>query len=73
MSGTGRYLYAIGRGIEEGDLSSLAGIDGGRLELVQHRGLDAVVSSVPLDEFGEEGLKRNLEDLEWLETVARAP
>ena len=42
------------------------------LEVVRHRGLDAVVSSMSTwTEFGEEGLQRNLEDLEWLETVAR--
>jgi hypothetical protein len=35
-------------------------------------GLTAVVSTVPLDEFGEEGLKRNLNDIDWLEHVARA-
>jgi hypothetical protein len=34
--------------------------------------LTAVVSRVPLDEFGPEPLKRNLEDLEWLERTARA-
>jgi len=30
-----------------------------------------VVSDVDLDEFGEDGLRRNLEDLQWLEEVAR--
>ena len=37
----------------------------------RNRGLDAVVSTVDLDEFGEEALRRNLEDLGWLERVAR--
>jgi len=71
MSDTGRYLYAIGRGMDDTDLSSVPAIDDGRLELVRHRGLDAVVSTVSLDEFGEEGLKQNLENLDWLENVAR--
>jgi hypothetical protein len=35
-------------------------------------GLTALVSDVDLDEFGEEALARNLEDLDWLEQVARA-
>src|SRR5699024_2896934 len=39
--------------------------------LVEHGGLAAVVSPVDLDEFGDEGLRRNLEDLSWLEEVAR--
>jgi hypothetical protein len=32
----------------------------------------ALVSTVPLAEFGEDGLKRNLNDMPWLEAVARA-
>jgi hypothetical protein len=42
---------------------SIARIDGGDLA--------ALVSRVPLSEFGEEPLRRNLNDLEWLERVAR--
>lgn len=70
-TGTGRYLYAITRGVTSDALAGTAGLDGGTLETVDHRGLTAVVSTVRLDEFGEEGLRRNLEDLAWLETVAR--
>ena len=70
-TGTGRYLYAITRGVTSDALAGTAGLDGGALETVDHRGLTAVVSTVRLDEFGEEGLRRNLEDLAWLETVAR--
>jgi hypothetical protein len=33
--------------------------------------LTALVSRVPLSEFGEEPLRRNLNDLDWLERVAR--
>jgi hypothetical protein len=42
------------------------------LQRVEHRDLVALVSRVPLAEFGEEPLRRNLNDLEWLERVARA-
>ena len=35
-------------------------------------GLALLVSRVPLAEFGEEPLRRNLNDLAWLERVARA-
>lgn len=33
---------------------------------VHHQGLYAVVSKVPEEEFGEETLKKNLNDMEWL-------
>jgi hypothetical protein len=52
------------------DISGVA--DGGPLERVQARGLAALVSRVPLDEFGAEPLRENLNDLAWLERVARA-
>jgi hypothetical protein len=49
------------------------GVDGvGRLERVEDGDLAAVVSRVPLSEFGAAPLRENLNDLEWLERVARA-
>lgn len=69
--GNGRYLYAITRGVPATRLQDTTGLGGGRLDLVEHRGLSAVVGTVALDEFGEEGLRSNLEDLAWLEKVAR--
>lgn len=71
MTETGRYLYAIARGLDPQALADVPALAGGRLEVVEHRGLEAVVSSVDLDEYGEEGLRRNLENLPWLEEVAR--
>jgi hypothetical protein len=44
----------------------------GPLELVEGRGLAAIVSRVPLAEFGAAPLRENLNDLAWLERVARA-
>ena len=38
----------------------------------EHAGLAALVSEVPLSEYGEEPLRRNLNDLAWLERVARS-
>lgn len=70
MADQARYLYAIARGLDPGALG-VRGIDDAALEVVSHRGLDAVVSDVDLAEFDEEGLQRNLEDLAWLERVAR--
>ena len=70
MTESARYLYAIARGLDP-DALDARGIDDGALEVVSHRGLDAVVSDVDLAEFDEQGLQRNLEDLGWLERVAR--
>ncbi|NES16737.1 MULTISPECIES: GvpL/GvpF family gas vesicle protein [Micromonospora] len=48
------------------------GIAGTPVRSVAGAGLVAVVSDVPLAEYGEEALRRNLEDLAWLERAARA-
>jgi hypothetical protein len=44
----------------------------GPLRTVAAAGLTAVAEDVGLAEFGEEALRRNLEDLGWLEAAARA-
>jgi hypothetical protein len=52
--------------------AQLAGVDDSHpVERVEGGDLAALVSRVPLAEFGEEPLRRNLNDLEWLERVAR--
>lgn len=71
MGETGRYMYAVSRDLDPAVLADLPGLGGGSLELVDYQDLVAVVSSVDLDEYGEEGLKVNLENLEWLEEAAR--
>lgn len=71
MSDTGCYLYAVSRGVSTTDLSTIPGLRGAELRVISHRGLDAIVSEVDLDEFGEDGLHRNFENLEWLEEIAR--
>jgi hypothetical protein len=51
----------------------VAGVAAGHApHVLRAAGLAAVVSEVPLDEYGEEGLRRNLNDMEWLEEVVRA-
>jgi Gas vesicle synthesis protein GvpL/GvpF len=70
--GQGRYLFAVARGLDAAALSGTAGLRGAPLEVVEHQGLRAVVCTVDLGEFGEEQLASNLEDLAWLEEVARA-
>lgn len=52
-----------------------AGLEGvassGKVKAVEAAGLAALVSRVPRAEFGEEPLRDNLNDLGWLERVAR--
>jgi hypothetical protein len=72
MADTGSYLYAVTRRAVDADLSGSRGLRDEPLRVVQHAGLAAVVSTVGLEEFGEEGLAIHLEDLAWLEEVARA-
>jgi hypothetical protein len=64
-------MYAITRGIDPKGLDATPALSGRRLEVVEYRGLIAVVSDVDLADFGEAGLRANLERLEWLEEVAR--
>jgi gas vesicle protein GvpL/GvpF len=48
------------------------GVGGSAVRPVSAAGLTAIVGSVAQSEFGEAALRRNLEDLEWLERTARA-
>jgi Gas vesicle synthesis protein GvpL/GvpF len=68
----GCYLYCVIGAEERPPLDGVRGVDPAfGVELVTHGGLSAVVSPVSLNEFGAEALKRNLEDMEWLERTAR--
>ncbi len=71
MAEVGRYVYAVARGLDVRALT-VAGLRGMPLGVVEHGGLSALVSDVDLDEFGEEGLRLHLEELAWLEDVARS-
>lgn len=71
MGDAGTYIYAVGRELSADRMTSARGLGGSELRLIEQDGLVAVVSTVNLDEFGESGLRRNLEDLNWLEEVAR--
>jgi hypothetical protein len=68
----GLWLHAVARGAAAGALGGRTGIAGAAVRTVAGAGLVAVVSPVDLDEFGEEALRRNLENLSWLEGVARS-
>ncbi|MBO0844992.1 MAG: GvpL/GvpF family gas vesicle protein [Nocardioides sp.] len=71
MAEHGRYLYAVCRDLDVEELDGLLGLEDAIVDGVEAEGLVGLVSSVDLDEYGEEGLRRNLESLDWLETAAR--
>ncbi|MGW0118562.1 GvpL/GvpF family gas vesicle protein [Streptomyces sp. NPDC003327] len=73
------YAYAVVRptaSLAEGALHGVEGVapgaDAGAVRLVREGDLAAVVSSVPESDYSEAALKVHLEDLSWLERVARA-
>lgn len=71
------YAYAVLRAAEdlETALDGVEGVAGAPVRLVPEgagSALSAAVSSVPAHDFREDALRRHLEDLDWLETVARA-
>jgi Gas vesicle synthesis protein GvpL/GvpF len=66
------WAYCVSRADEPGP-ASLTGVDGtSEVERVEESGLAALVSRVPRSDFGAEPLRENLNDLAWLERVARA-
>ena len=72
MADRGQYLFAVARGLDPQQLGDVSGLRDAAIQVLEHRGLQAVTCSVDLAEFGEEALRRNLESLPWLEEVARA-
>jgi len=69
----GCYVYGITLETSgESDQDRPAGVDGRyRIRQITGGGLTALVSDVDLSEFGEEPLVENLNDVEWLERMAR--
>lgn len=68
----GIWAYAITEHGAGTDVSWLTGVAGAKVRAATAAGLTVLVSDVDLAEFGEAALRRNLEDLHWLEGVARA-
>ena len=67
------YLYAIGdAALASLVLGGLVGVGGAPVRVLIGGRLAAVVSSVEPQQFGEESLRRNLENLSWLTATARA-
>jgi gas vesicle protein GvpL/GvpF len=68
----GIYVYGV---VADGSRvpPDLAGVDSEMpVSLVEGAGLAAIVSEVPLAEFGEETIREHLNDVAWLEEKARA-
>ncbi|MET8051040.1 GvpL/GvpF family gas vesicle protein [Streptosporangium sp. NPDC005286] len=72
MAEAGTYLYAIAQDLGHALPAGVTGVADAPVRAITHEGLVAYVSPVPLDEFGEEPLRRSLEDLDWVGDTARA-
>ncbi|MFF0813753.1 GvpL/GvpF family gas vesicle protein [Rhodococcus sp. NPDC003318] len=68
---TGVWVYAVTASPRE-PATLPVGVAGEPVRTVNSEGLIAFVGTVGLDEFGTAALHRHLEDLDWLEVVARA-
>ena len=68
----GLWVYAVTERIPTAGLDRVAGVGGGPVCTVTAADLIAIAEDVRLEEFGEAALRRNLEDLAWLEETARA-
>lgn len=72
MNGSdGVWVHAVTRDLRTEHLAGLTGVADAQVRPLEVDGLVAVVSPVDLAEYGEQALRRNLEDLAWLERVAR--
>jgi len=72
QTGTGLYVYGV---VDRTELAGLPedGVAAGYpVTLLPYRDLAAVVSAVPLAEWGEEPLKANLGNMAWLEASVRS-
>ncbi|PXY19062.1 GvpL/GvpF family gas vesicle protein [Prauserella muralis] len=66
------WVYAVTTGLAAERLGTDRGVGGAPVRPLTEGELTALVSPVDLAEFGEEALRRNLEDLDWLAATARA-
>jgi hypothetical protein len=68
-TGDGLWAYYVTRAGDPPPQTE--GVHGTPVERIEADGLALFASRVPLAEFGEDALRRNLNDLDWLERVAR--
>jgi hypothetical protein len=72
VTGTAVYLYGVARDVDDARLAGVAGVSGAPVRSISAAGLTALVSTVRMEDFSEEALRVNLEDLGFLEATARA-
>ena len=74
MAADGRcvWMYAGAGDFTAPIAGELTGVGGSAVRPVRAAGLTAIVGDVDQPDFGEAALRRNLEDLDWLERSARA-
>jgi gas vesicle protein GvpL/GvpF len=68
---TALYVYGVVPAGTDLELSG-AGVGSSDVRVLTEGELGAIVGAVPLEKFGEEPLRRNLEDRDWLERTAQA-
>jgi hypothetical protein len=71
VTGDALWAYCVTRASDPSP-EGITGVAGSDLRRIDSGELVALVSRVPLAEFGEEPLRSNLNDLSWLEGVARS-
>lgn len=64
------WVYAVSASAQQDQLP--AGVAGSTVRLLAGDEMSALVSDVPLSQFDEAALRRNMEDLDWLGATARA-
>src|SRR5258708_14564510 len=67
----GVWVYAVCDDMAAKDLGQLTGVGGELVRGISAHGLTAVAGDVPLAEFGESALRRNLDDVTWREATAK--
>jgi len=74
VAADGKWVYAIAErvAVPNTPLAQIRGVGGTEVRTIEAAGLTAVAEDVGLAEFGEAALRRNLENLDWLEATARA-
>jgi hypothetical protein len=65
------WVYAVANDAEPRFTGGMIGVGAGPARPVTAAGLVAIAGDVPSSGFGEAALRRNLEDLDWLEQTAR--
>jgi hypothetical protein len=66
------YVYGIVGSAAASLATSLAGVAGSGVQLLEEGSLAAILSAVPADDFEDARLREHLADMEWVERLARA-